>query len=258
MKSKVIIANWKMALTLKETENLTLETLKGLENFNFSHTDVVLCPSFPALPLVNEIIKKSKLPVLLGSQDVFWEEKGAYTGAVSPLMLKEIGVKYIIIGHSERRLNLKETDEMVHKKMRVALINDFIPILCVGETFEERENNQRDIVIIKQVSYGVEGINLSKNDRFIIAYEPVWAIGSGQAVEPMDLEQANFIIKQRLVDLFGLDLVERNVRIIYGGSVDSHNIDKFVKRNIDGFLIGGASLNAQEFLKIVEMISKTF
>ncbi|MFN3301834.1 MAG: triose-phosphate isomerase [Patescibacteria group bacterium] len=259
MKKKIAIANWKMNLNLKETKNLTVEILDGLEKIEFKNTEIVFCPSFLALKDVGEIIKKYtkryKWPIYLGAQDVFWEEKGAYTGEVSPLTLREIGVNFVILGHSERRIYLKEDDEMVHKKTRIALFHHLIPILCVGETLEEREDGRRDLILIKQVSYGLEGIKLGKDDKFIVAYEPVWAIGSGQAVEPKELEHAIFIIKQRLVDLFGLDLVEKNFRLIYGGSVDSSNIKEFIDRKIDGFLIGAASLKAKEFIEIIKLLS---
>lgn len=256
MNKKIIIANWKMALTFSQTESLVKDIVDGLRNINFEKIDLVLCPSFPALPLVNKIIENSGLPIFLGSQNVFWEERGSYTGEVSPLVLKELGVSHVIIGHSERRLRLKETDEMIHKKVRVALANKLVPIVCVGETIEERDDKRKDMVIVKQVSYGVEGFNLNADDSFIIAYEPVWAIGSGQAVDPAELIKIIFTIKQRMVDIFGLEAVEKKSQIIYGGSIDSKNINNFVKKEVDGYLIGGASLNPQEFLKILKILSE--
>jgi len=256
MKKKIIIANWKMSLGLKETGSLTSEILKGLKKIkNLQNLEIVLCPSFIALPMVKELVKNSSLPIFLGAQNVFWEEKGAYTGEVSVSMLKELGVNYIIVGHSERRDYLKEDDEMVHKKIRIVLDYNLIPILCIGETFEERQLGQKDYVIIKQLSTSLEGINFEKNDQLVIAYEPVWVIGSGQAVAPEEAEYTNQVIIQRLIDLFPMELVKNNFRIIYGGSVDSTNIKNFARRKIDGFLVGGASLEALEFLKIIELCS---
>lgn len=256
MKKRVIIANWKMSLALKETEKLTNELLNGLRGKNLKNTDVILCPSFTAIKSISEIIKKNELPISLGAQNVFWQERGAYTGEISPLMLKELGVEYIIIGHSERRAYLKETDETVHQKIKIALANNFVPILCVGETFEERQMGKKDAVVIKQTSAAVERLNLADKDKFIVAYEPVWVIGSGQAVAPKEAEEMNLIIKERLIDIFGTELVEKNIKIIYGGSVDSSNIKGFLEKNIDGFLIGGASLKSQEFIKIITILSE--
>ena len=256
MKKKIVIANWKMALTIKETEKLSKEIINGLKKINPKNIEIVFSPSFIALPSIKKIIEDSSVPISLAGQNLFWEERGAYTGEISPLVLKEIGVNFVIIGHSERRGYLKEDDEMIHKKVRIALIHNFIPILCVGETFREKEEGQTDLVLIKQISYGLGGIDLTKKNKFIVAYEPVWSIGSGQAVKPYELEHACFIIKQRLVDLFGLDLVEENFRIIYGGSVDSNNVKDLIKRKIDGFLVGGASLDAEEFIKIINVLSK--
>ena len=254
---KIVIANWKMNLSIKESQDLTKKIIEGLKRIkNLENIELVLSPSFLAIPFVKEIIKNSLIPIYLSAQDIFWEEKGDYTGEISPLFLKELEVDFAIIGHSERRMNLKEDDEMIHKKVRIALLHQISPIICIGETFEEREENQTDIVLIKQVSFALGGIKLTEKNKIIIAYEPVWAIGSGQAVDVRQLQHAKFIIKQRLVDLFGIDLVDKCFRIIYGGSVNSSNVKKFVEKKIDGFLIGGASLNADEFLKIIEIISK--
>jgi triosephosphate isomerase len=256
---KIVIANWKMNLGIKESQDLTKKILSGLKKIeNLENIEIVISPSFVALPFIKEIIKNFSPPVYLGAQNIFWEEKGSYTGEISPLFLKELGVNFAIIGHSERRINLKEDDEMVHKKVRIALHHQIVPIICIGETFEEREENQTDLILIKQISFALEGFRLTEENKIVIAYEPVWAIGSGQAVEPQQLQHAKFIIKQRLVDLFGFDLVDKCFRIIYGGSVDSKNVKRFVEKKIDGFLIGGSSLNAEEFLKIIEIVSKNF
>ncbi len=257
MKKKIVIANWKMNLNLKETKDLTKKIIQDLKKIKkLKNLEIVLCPSFPAIFAVKNLISQArKLPVYLGAQNVFWEEKGAYTGEVSVPILKELGVKFIILGHSERREYLKEDNEMIHKKTRIVLAHHLIPILCVGETFEERLAGQKDVIIIKQVSRALEGIALDKKDKLIIAYEPVWVIGSGQAVKPDDAKEANLIIKQRLFDLFPVDFVENNIRLIYGGSVDKTIIKDFIEKDIDGFLIGGSSLEPEEFIEIIKILS---
>jgi triosephosphate isomerase (TIM) len=255
MKNKIIIANWKMALNLDETEDLALAILKGLEDTDLSNVEVVLCPSFPALPLVNEIIKNFELPISLGSQDVSWEERGAYTGEVSALMLQELGVKYAIIGHSERRINLKETDEMINKKIKMALACNLIPIVCVGETIEEKRVSNGENVVKRQILNAFNNVKLNDKSEIIVAYEPIWAISSNvdsHAVEPEDAELMHLVIKAELFETLGAKNAEDNIKIIYGGSVDSNNIKKFSEKGIQGFLIGGASLRANEFVNIIK------
>jgi triosephosphate isomerase len=255
MKKKIIIANWKMNLNLAQTISLTKDIFNGLKKFkkDLAKIDLVLCPSFPYLIEVKKII--SKLNISLGAQDCFWEECGSYTGEVSPLQLKEIGCQYVIVGHSERRENLKETDEMVHEKIKTILKNDLIPIICIGETFEERQKGLKDYIIINQISKVLEGINLTTDKKIVVAYEPVWVIGSGRALNPIELDYINKIIFQRLIDLYPLLIVKNNFRIIYGGSVDRKNIKKFLEREmVDGVLVGGASLKASEFIEMVKQL----
>ncbi|TSC95944.1 MAG: triosephosphate isomerase (TIM) [Parcubacteria group bacterium Athens1014_10] len=252
MPKMIFIANWKMNLGLKETVILIKQLLGGLKKIK-NNLEIVICPSFTVLSEASKLLKKGNIK--LGSQDVFWEEKGAYTGNISPKMLKEIGCEYVIIGHSERRQYLGETDEMAHQKIKAAIKEGLIPILCVGETFEERQEGQKDYIIIKQVTKALEGISLSRGQKIIIAYEPVWVIGSGQAVKPEEAEYTNQIIKQSLIDLYPRDIVEQNFRIIYGGSVDSSVIKSFVERSvIDGVLVGGASLKTKDFIKMINKI----
>lgn len=258
-KRPIIIANWKMSLGKEESLDLTRKILKELEIRNQeSEAEIVLCPSFIVLSDLQKLLSKirnSKFKIQLGAQDVFWETKEAFTGEVSATMLKKVGCKYVIIGHSERREHLKETDEMIHKKIKASLEEDLIPILCVGESFEERQNGQKDIRIITQVTKALEGIKIKPRQNLIIAYEPIWVIGSGQAVEPEEAEHTNQVIKQTLIDLFDLKTVQENFRIIYGGSVDSRTVKDFIDQpNVDGVLVGGASLNAGEFLKIITQI----
>jgi len=260
MKKKIIIANWKMNLGLPETKILTKEILAGLEKNPsiLERLDLVFCPAFPLIHLVKSLInesKKFKNKIAVGAQDVFWEEAGAYTGEVSPRLLYQLGCRYVIIGHSERREILKETDEMVHQKAKTCLLNHLIPIVCVGETFDERQKGLKDLRVIIQVSGALEGVGLETNQNIIIAYEPVWVIGSGQAVDPTEAEYTHRVILQRLIDFYSLPIVKNNIHLIYGGSVDSKNIKKFLEQEtIDGALIGGASLKAEEFLRILSEV----
>ncbi len=247
----IVIANWKMNLKAPERNRLVKEIIKGLKSVE--DVEVVLCPSFISLQEVGRLIKKA--PLKLGAQDVFWEEKGAYTGEISPLMLEEMNCEYVIVGHSERRTYLGETQEMIHKKIRVALAESLVPILCLGETFEERQQGDKDYVIINQLNSALEGLKLDPHQQMVIAYEPVWVIGSGQAVQPVEAKYVDRLIRQMLLDLFPFELIESNFRIIYGGSVDSSNVKAFLSEaNMDGVLVGGASLKADEFVKIIKNI----
>lgn len=253
MKKKIIIANWKMNLTLQQSLVLAKDILNGLKKIkNLKKIDIVLCPSFTALSSIQPLLLSK---VYLGAQNCFWEEAGAYTGEISPFQLKEVGCQYVIIGHSERRQYLKETDEMIHCKVKTGLEAGIIPVLCIGETFEERQKGIKDYVIINQLSHALEGVNLKANQQLIIAYEPIWVIGTGQAVRPEEAEYASRIILQRVIDLYPLPIVRNNIRIIYGGSVDHTNIQDFLKQDtIDGVLVGGASLKAEGFIKMISRI----
>lgn len=264
-KESIIIANWKMSLNIQESVDL-VQAISKKQAGAKSQTEIVLCPSFTALQAVSNALRPksasdldsniaAKFGTKLGAQDVFWEEKGAYTGEVSCLMLRELGCEYVIIGHSERRGYLNETEEMVHKKVRAALNLGLIPIICVGEKFEERQNSRKDQVVANQVASALEGILLPSAKRIIIAYEPVWVIGSGQAVEPKEAEYTNKIIKNILLEFYEADLVAKVFKTIYGGSIDSGNVAEFVgQENVDGVLVGGASLKAEEFLEIVKKV----
>jgi len=246
-----------MNLTVSETEDLTEKLSQGLRTFVNEQMEIILCPSFPALDNLSAILQKENPADLkIGAQDVFWEEKGAFTGEVSVKMLKEVDCGYVIVGHSERRKNLGETDEMVNKKVKILLENDIVPIVCVGETFEERQKGIRDVVVAREVTAAMDGIKLFGNKKVVIAYEPVWVIGTGQAVEPEDAEHSHRMIREALLEIFSVDIVEKHFQIIYGGSVDSKNIKDFVEReNIDGVLVGGASLKVEEFVKMIKEIA---
>lgn len=257
LKNSFILANWKMQLNNVEGLNL----FKGLKEEtkklkNAENVEIVVCPSFTALPDIAQIAIDTKIK--LGAQNVFWEQIGAYTGEISPEMLKECNCKYVIIGHSDRRIYLKETDEMVHLKIKAALNSLLYPIICVGETFKERQLGRKDYVVIRQVTQALSGIDLILDStQLIIAYEPVWVIGSGQAIDSEEAEYMHQVIKQALFDLYPVKIVENCFRIIYGGSINSRIVKSFmVQPHIDGVLVGGASLNKEEFIGIIKEVVK--
>jgi triosephosphate isomerase len=213
----------------------------------------VLCPSHLSIGEVADAVQGTD--IALGGQDVFWKDKGAYTGETSPATLKELGCAYCIVGHSERRHHLGETDEMVHKKAEALLQHDINPIVCVGETKEEREAGKLDAVVIRQVRAALEGLRPVGNQAIIVAYEPVWVIGTGQAVEPNDAAEAHSLIHETLLEMMPADVVERQCFVIYGGSVDSKNLAGFLQVPvIEGALIGGASLRGDEFARMAESV----
>ncbi len=251
---KIIIANWKMKLNLKETSDL-LKKIK-VKFKNVKKGEIAICPNFISLLEAKEILKKSNIK--LGAQDVFWEGSGAYTGEISPSMLEEAGCKYVIIGHSERRKYFMENYEMIHREIKAVLaVEDLIPIVCVGENWDERKTDRRDFVLFDQIQQALGGIRWSGEEKIIIAYEPIWAIGSGTAIEPKEAVYAHKVIKLTLNDLFGVDVVKNNFKIIYGGSINSKNVKNFVGlENIDGVLVGGASLDPEEFYKVVQALTK--
>ncbi len=256
MKKKIFVANWKMNLGISEALKLTEEAGQSLRSLTNEKIEIILCPSFTALEdLSKMLLGENPAGFKIGAQDVFWEEKGAFTGEVSVKMLKEVGSRYVIVGHSERRANLGETDEMVNKKVKILLENDLVPIVCVGETFEERQKGIRDVVVARETEAALRGVELFGNKKIIIAYEPVWVIGTGQAVEPEDAEHSHRMIREALMENFPVDIIEKHFQIIYGGSIDSKNIKDFVEReNIDGVLVGGASQKVQEFVKMIKAI----
>lgn len=253
-KNKIVIANWKMKLTLAETLRLANEMKSKFKDFK--EDEAVICPNFISLSQTKEVLKGSRIK--LGAQSVFWEEKGAYTGEISPSMLLDAGCEFVIVGHSERRKYLLENYAMIHQKLKAVLNHsNLTPIVCIGEDTDERKTDRRDIVLTDQLEEALSGINLMGDQEIIIAYEPIWAIGSGAAIEPSEAEYAHKIIKLTLSQMFGLKIVKENFRIIYGGSISSKIIGEFVDlEGVDGLLVGGASLDAEEFYKISKAILK--
>ena len=243
----LIIANWKMKLGL----NQALDLAKSLKAVEALGKEIVICPSFASLFPVSQVLKNTELK--LGAQDIFWEASGAYTGEVSASELRDVGCQFVIIGHSERRKYLGETDEIVHKKVKAALAADLVPIICVGETFDQRQAGAADYVLIQQVTKALEGIDLRPDQPVVVAYEPVWVIGTGQAIDPPQAGHVHQVIRQTLIDLFPLELVKNSFRIIYGGSVDRSNVSDFTNlENTSGVLVGNASLEAAEFIDLIK------
>jgi triosephosphate isomerase (TIM) len=250
MKKKIIIANWKMNLSDLVATDFSKQLSNDLKKS--AEVEVVICPGYTALNSVALEIKKSE--VRLGAQNCFWDNQGSFTGEISPSVLKEIGCSYVILGHSERREYLKETDQMVNQKVKLALENDLTPIICVGETFQERQDGHKDFKIMEQVNNALAGVELGAQE-LIIAYEPVWVIGSGQAVEPEEAEHTLQVIRQVIIDNFGLLVFDTQIRLIYGGSVNKDNILEFINQpSVEGALVGGASLDINTFLPIIEAI----
>jgi len=253
-KEKIIIANWKMQLSLQET--IDLANKYKAKFAKFKKGEVAICPNFISLLPVKTVLKGSNIK--LGAQDVFWEEKGAYTGEVSPNMLKEAGCEFVIVGHSERRKHLRENYEYINRKVKTIIDSGNItPIICIGESWDERKTDRRDFVLTEQLQLALAGVDFMGDQQIIIAYEPIWAIGSGAAIESSEAEYAHKIIKLTLSQMFGMKIISGHFRIVYGGSISSKNVKEFADlENIDGLLVGGASLNAEEFYKVANVIIK--
>lgn len=246
---KYIIANWKMKLSHRESIDLAkeIQSLEREKQAISQDREVVICPSYTSMVQVKEVLDTIKL----GAQNVYWENVSSCTGEVSPRLLFEVGCEYVIIGHSSRRRELGEKDELVNKKIQASIEVGLIPIVCVGETLEERNSGKKDLRVIEQVLRGFGGIEISK-EHIIIAYEPVWAISPSRPVEVDEAEYMHNLIRHTLADLFDQNTIESNFSIIYGGSINATNAARFLERDlIDGVLVGAASLDANEFIKII-------
>ena len=248
MRRTIIAGNWKMNNTVAEAVDLA-NGLKDLVK-DVDDKEIVLCPPFTALSPLCRCLAQSNLKV--GAQDLYWEQKGAYTGEISPLMLKEIGCEYVIIGHSERRAYFAETNETVNKKAKAALSSGLKPIICVGEKLEEKEKGLTEEVVKDHLENGLQDIDSEEVLQAVIAYEPVWAIGTGKTATPGQAQEVHRFIRQLLKNIYGEDIA-RQIRIEYGGSVKPDNAaDLLAQPDIDGALVGGASLDAQSFSEIVK------
>ena len=244
----LIAGNWKMFKTCAEA----VETARQLMDLvaDISDTEVMIAPPFTALTPVAEILKESR--ILLGAQNLHWEKEGAFTGEISPLMLVSAGCQYVIIGHSERRQYFGDTDHSVHKKINAANNNGLIPVFCIGESEKERESGQTFSVLDKQVKKGLESLFADNLKTLVIAYEPVWAIGTGKTATSDQAQEVHQFLRSLVGELFG-ETLAKSIRILYGGSAKPGNISELMARpDIDGALVGGASLDAETFSKIVQ------
>jgi triosephosphate isomerase len=244
----LIAGNWKMFKTCAEA----VETARQLMDLvaDISDTEVMIAPPFTALAPVAEILKESR--ILLGGQNLYWEKEGAFTGEISPLMLVSAGCQYVIIGHSERRQYFDETDHSVKKKISAASNHGLIPVFCIGESEKEHESGQTFSVLDKQVKKGLERQFADNLNTLVIAYEPVWAIGTGKTATSDQAQEVHQFLRSLVGELFG-ETLAKSIRILYGGSVKPGNISELMARSdIDGALVGGASLDAETFSKIVQ------
>ena len=246
MRKKVIAGNWKMNMLPNEAIEYIEKLSKLVKDTN---NEVVLC--VPYVDLFYALLTAQNTNIKIGAQNMHFEEKGAYTGEVSPKMLKSINVEYVIIGHSERRQYFNETDETVNKKVKAAFENGLKPIVCVGETLEQRENGETAKIITNQTKLALDGLTNEQVENTIIAYEPIWAIGTGKTATSEDANNSIKAIRNKISQIYGQNVSDR-VIIQYGGSVKSTNCKElFNMSDIDGGLVGGASLNPEEFAKIV-------
>lgn len=248
MRRPIIVGNWKMHYTISQSCNLASQLVASLSSVQ--DVEIVICPPFTSLSEVAKIIKNTNIK--LGAQNIYFEKEGAYTGEISSLMLKDVGCSYVIVGHSERRKYLKEDNPLVNLKVRAVLEAALFPIMCVGESLEERERGVHEEIVYIHVTGGLLGLNEEEVKKVIIAYEPVWAIGTGKTATPSDAQSMHKFIRNTLSKMYSED-VANNIRIQYGGSVQPENVSSLMAQSeIDGTLVGGASLDASSFEKIVK------
>ncbi len=247
----LIAGNWKMNSTHLEAIQMVQKLSYRLEPEDSERVEVVVCPPFTALRSVQTVIESDHLSIGLGAQDVHWQESGAYTGAISPGMLRSLGVRYVIVGHSERRLLFGDDDAAVGRKLTAVLAAGMTPILAVGESLEQREAGSTEGVITDQLRAALQGTPPDKVAAMVIAYEPIWAIGTGHTADPDVAGAAAALLRGAVASGFGEEAAT-SVRIVYGGSVNPGNIAAFMaKRDVDGALVGGASLDPDQFAAIV-------
>ncbi|MBD3312958.1 triose-phosphate isomerase [Candidatus Woesearchaeota archaeon] len=243
-----IAANWKLHKTVEESVETAARLKIIIEGVN--DRDILVCPPFTALEEIYHVIEGTN--IMLGAQDVFWEEEGAFTGEVSPEMLKNVGCEYVIIGHSERRKYFNETDETVNKKIRASFADELKVILCVGETEEMRDQAKHRDFVEKELEDGLKNISSSDAKMLAVAYEPIWAIGTGQTATPEQAQEMHAFIRDRLSVIFDQKTAD-SIRILYGGSVKPDNVKELMsQKDINGALVGGASLDAESFGKIIK------
>jgi triosephosphate isomerase (TIM) len=253
MRKKILAANWKMNLTHVEADSY-LQTFLG-EIGEVNDVEIVIIPPFTSIPALAQISEKAPF-IRLGAQNMHWERSGAFTGEISATMLRALFVKYVVIGHSERRALFGETDETVNRKVNSALEAGLRPIMCVGESLTEREGGLVEKVLRRQVEVGLKGVAADHVNEIVLAYEPVWAIGTGRTATPAQAQETHAFIRSVLAESFDQSLADR-IRIQYGGSVKPENTEELMRRpDIDGALVGGASLDPRGFAQIVRASEK--
>ncbi|MGR1082725.1 triose-phosphate isomerase [Olegusella massiliensis] len=251
MRKRMIAGNWKMNMTYNEGVVLAQGLARELEG-GTGDVDVVVCPPAVDLKGVSEVIEHESAPFALGGQNVYWEEKGAYTGETAPNMLESVGATYCIIGHSERRGYFGETDEDINRKAKALMAHNIVPISCCGESLEIREAGTHVAFVVDQIKKDTEGLEITDPSKYVIAYEPIWAIGTGKTATADDAQEVCGAIRETLTEIFGKEIAD-GIRILYGGSAKPDNVAGFLeKQDVDGALVGGASLKADSFAAMVK------
>jgi triosephosphate isomerase len=247
----LIVGNWKMNATHLDAIQMIQKLSYRLDPDDYDRVEVVVAPPFTALRSAQTVIEADRMLIELGAQHVHWEESGAYTGEVSALMLSRLAVRYVIVGHSERRQHFGESDQDVNKRARAILKHDMTPVVCVGESLDQREAGDERNVVRSQLGGGLSRLTADQLEKVVIAYEPVWAIGTGRNASPDDAGNMAEFIRESLIEIGSSDIAEA-IRILYGGSVNAGNVrDLMAKKHIDGALVGGASLDPDQFAAIV-------
>ncbi len=251
MRNRMIAGNWKMNKTYTEGVELAEGLASELQDGTGS-VDVVVCPPAVDLKGVAEVIEQKKAPFALGAQNVYWEESGAYTGETAPDMLTNVGATYCIIGHSERRGYFGETDEDINRKAKALMKHGIVPISCCGESLEVREAGKHVEFVVDQIKKDTEGLEITDPSKYVIAYEPIWAIGTGKTATADDAQEVCGAIRKTLAEIFGQEIAD-GIRVLYGGSAKPNNVAGFLeKEDVDGALVGGASLKADSFAAMVK------
>ncbi|MGA2678318.1 MAG: triose-phosphate isomerase [Sedimentisphaerales bacterium] len=250
MRKSFIAGNWKMNTDVHSSVKLAEGVVSGCREMAGSKVDVAVCPPFVYLQQVGKALQSSH--IALGSQDIYFEQKGAFTGEISAAMLKDVGCAYALCGHSERRHVIGETDELINKKVHAAILGGLLPILCVGELLDERKANKTDEVVTRQMKKGLAGLIAEKMSAVTIAYEPVWAIGTGLTATPQQAQEVHALIRKLVAQIYDRKIADA-IRIQYGGSVKPDNAGELMSQeDVDGLLVGGASLKMEDFVAIVK------
>jgi len=250
MRKPFMAGNWKLNTDSHSSVALAKAVAAGSADLAGDHVDVAVMPPFVYLQAVAQAVSSSAVAV--GAQDVYFEQKGAFTGEISPAMLKDVGCTYVLCGHSERRHVIGESDELVGRKVTAAINGGLLPILCVGELLDERDGSKTENVVERHLRTGLAGLDAERMSAVTIAYEPVWAIGTGRTATPQQAQEVHLFIRGLLAKMYGKDLA-REIRILYGGSVKPENARELMAQaDVDGLLVGGASLKADDFIKIIQ------